>query len=109
MRGLSIGLVFAGLVALLSPASANVGLGAVGKSLVVSSFAEREVLQIRRGHRHWRRHHHHRRWGHRHHRRHWYSLESVAITTTIITTEGWPKNASGPAAIIVPSPAKRGF
>lgn len=74
MRGLSIGLVFAGLVALLSPASANVGLGAVGKSLVVSSFAEREVLQIRRGHRHWRRHHHHRRWGHRHHRRHWYSL-----------------------------------
>lgn len=76
MREFSIiGLLFAGFIASLSPASANVGSGMVGKvSGLESSFTKGQVLQIRHGHRHWRKHHRHRHWRHRHHRRHWYGL-----------------------------------
>lgn len=75
MRGLTIvSVLFAGLVASLSPASANVGSGVIGKAVSIDgNFTQRDVIQVRRGHRHWRRHHH-RRWRHRHHRRHWYGL-----------------------------------
>jgi len=74
MRKFSIaGLLCAGLLALLSPASANVATGAVGKTLGQGAqFGEAQVIQIR--HRHLRRHHHHRHWRHRHHRRHWYGF-----------------------------------
>lgn len=76
MRGLSIVcIVFAGFFVSLSPASANVGSGAVGNAVSKgSNFSQSEVLQIRHGHRHARRHGHHRRFGHRHHRRHWHGL-----------------------------------
>ena len=75
MRGVKIvSILFAGLVASLSPASADVGSGIIGKAVSVDgSFTKSDVIQVRH-HRHWRRHHRHRRWRHRHHRRHWYGL-----------------------------------
>ena len=76
MRKIAIaGFVCAGIFVLLSPASANVATGVVGKTIGQEiQSGEARVIQVRHRHRHWKRHHHHRRWGHRHHRRHWYGL-----------------------------------